>query len=106
MKIRKLVIKNFKNISNLSMDDIPNLVVIAGPNGSGKTSIFETIRVFKASMGPYTNQDMSTIQREMNNNLGNFVTLDKEECIITVSFELSSDEKLYLEQHGYEILNK
>jgi len=97
------MIKNFKNISNLLMENIPDLVVIAGPNGSGKTSIFEAIRVFKAAMGPYTNQDMNIIQQEVNRQLGNYVALDKEEATISISFELSSNEKSYLEKHGYDV---
>ena len=102
MKIKKLVIKNFKNITNLSMENIPDLVVIAGPNGSGKTSIFEAIRVFKAAMGPYTDSDMSIIHQEVNNQLDNFITLGKNESTISIGFELDSDEISYLKQQGYD----
>ena len=102
MKIKKLVIKNFKNITNLSMENIPDLVVIAGPNGSGKTSIFEAIRVFKAAMGPYTDSDMSIIHQEANQQLGNLITFGKSESTISIGFELDSDEISYLKQQGYD----
>lgn len=44
MKIKEIQIKNFKRFSNLKIENIPEtakLVVLAGPNGCGKTSLFE-----------------------------------------------------------------
>jgi predicted ATPase len=46
MKIKKVVIKKFKRFSNLTIENIPEtakLIVLVGPNGSGKTSIFEAL---------------------------------------------------------------
>ncbi len=103
MKIKKLMVKNFKNITNLSMDNIPDLVVIAGPNGCGKTSIFEAIRIFKTVIGPYTNQDLNIILQETKRQAGNLVTLDKEESEISIGFELNSNEKSYLKKNGYDV---
>ena len=52
MKIKELTISNFKTIKFLRMENIPDLVVIAGPNGCGKTAIFDAVRLFKAIAGP------------------------------------------------------
>ena len=44
MKIKQVKITNFKRFSDLTIKDIPQsakLVILVGPNGSGKTSIFE-----------------------------------------------------------------
>lgn len=44
MKIKEIQIKNFKRFTNLKIEAIPEtakLVVLAGPNGCGKTSLFE-----------------------------------------------------------------
>ena len=44
MKIKEIKFKNFKRFTNLTISDIPEtakLVVLVGPNGCGKTSVFE-----------------------------------------------------------------
>ena len=44
MKIKEVQIKNFKRFTNLKIEGIPEtakLVVLVGPNGCGKTSLFE-----------------------------------------------------------------
>lgn len=44
MKIKKVVIKSFKRFSDLIVECLPDtakLVLLVGPNGSGKTSLFE-----------------------------------------------------------------
>lgn len=44
MKIKKIQIKNFKRFTDLTVEDLPEtakLILLVGPNGSGKTSLFE-----------------------------------------------------------------
>jgi recombinational DNA repair ATPase RecF len=44
MKIKNINIKKFKRFTDLSIQEIPEtarLIVLVGPNGSGKTSLFE-----------------------------------------------------------------
>ena len=44
MKIKKIQIKKFKRFTDLTVEDLPNtakLILLVGPNGSGKTSLFE-----------------------------------------------------------------
>lgn len=46
MKIKKIELNNFKRFTHLIVEDIPEttkLVVLVGPNGSGKTSFMESI---------------------------------------------------------------
>ena len=44
MKIKRIELKDFKRFSHLIIEEIPitaKLIVLVGPNGSGKTSLFE-----------------------------------------------------------------
>lgn len=49
MKIKKIELNNFKRFTHLIVEDIPEtakLVVLVGPNGSGKTSFMESMNHF------------------------------------------------------------
>lgn len=49
MKIKEIQINNFKRFTNLKIINLPDtakLVVLVGPNGSGKTSLFEAFNHF------------------------------------------------------------
>lgn len=65
MKIRELRIENIKGIKNLALDAIGDVAVIAGPNGCGKSCIFDALRIFKTSYGTYTSQEANQLYNEM-----------------------------------------
>jgi hypothetical protein len=53
VKIRNLLVENFRAIKRLALDDLSDMVVIAGPNGCGKTQIYHAIRLLKSTYGGY-----------------------------------------------------
>lgn len=56
MHIKSLQIRNFRAIEYAELKDLPNTVVIAGPNGCGKSCIFDALRLWKSAIGGY-NED-------------------------------------------------
>ena len=47
MKIEKILIKNFRSLHNIELDNIPSLAVFVGENGSGKSTIFKMKKDWK-----------------------------------------------------------
>ena len=53
MKIKSLNVQNFRAINRVELSDLPDMIVIAGPNGCGKSCILDAIRLFKSVYGGY-----------------------------------------------------
>lgn len=106
MKIRKLHIQNYKAIKNVVLDDIKDVVVIAGPNGCGKTAIFDAIRLLKSAYGSYVLNEFDLLCNEfLIKRVGNafdYSSLfqDKAKSVtIHIDFEFSETERTYLAQN-------
>jgi len=46
MYIKQLIIKNFRNLKEVNLYNLGNLLILIGENGSGKTNIFEAMDIF------------------------------------------------------------
>ena len=97
MYIESLEIINFKNLRHLQLDNIPKLVVLAGPNGSGKTSVFDALRIFKEAIAGYSvrypgTSQISTILQQV----GPVVTIGEAEAKITASIKVVGVERTAL----------
>lgn len=94
MKIEKVHIKNIKGIKNLELsfkkeDKILDLIVLAGVNGSGKTTILEAIKDF------FDNKNVNYNEPEKSNvNLDIFFE-DFEKKKIKVAENLSTDKEVH-----------
>jgi predicted ATPase len=71
MKIKEITINNFKRFSDLVIKDIPEsakLVILVGPNGSGKTSLFDSIfHWYRLNKGIGINDDKLFYLKTINN---------------------------------------
>lgn len=65
MKIRSLSIKNIKGIKSIHLTDIGDMAIIAGPNGCGKSCIFDALKILKTSYGTYANQETNQLFNEL-----------------------------------------
>ena len=102
MRLETLTIRNLRAVEELHIETNGQGVVIAGPNGCGKSSVLDAIRVLKSSMGGYDPQEYQQWWGEMGINTrrpgaGTSVLRDKSrEGLIHGVFTLSSSEKEFL----------
>ena len=53
MKIKQLMVRNFRAIDYAEIDSDSTMIVIAGPNGCGKSCVLDAIRLAKSAYGGY-----------------------------------------------------
>lgn len=69
MRIKKIELTKFKRFTHLIVDDIPKtakLIVLVGPNGSGKTSFMEAINHFYKLLGFHDIGDYRYLSKDGN----------------------------------------
>ncbi|MGK7942517.1 MAG: AAA family ATPase [Crocosphaera sp.] len=111
MHIRYLRIENFRAIRFLELKDLPNSILISGPNGCGKSSIFHAIRLLKSSYGEYHKNEYENfwqkfgIRYEDIPQEGYRIFYDPTKPIyIQADFKLTEEERTYLQENGYNII--
>ena len=63
MTIDSIKLKNFRNYESVSLKFSPNINIIYGKNGSGKTNIVESIYVLSLSKSFRCKEDISVIMK-------------------------------------------
>ncbi len=86
MHISRLIVQNCRNISYLDISPSSNFNLIYGPNGSGKTSLLESISYLGLGRSFRTNKYVSLIKREKDN--------------FTISAKVNGDDSSYSDTVG------
>ncbi|MES9861305.1 MAG: AAA family ATPase [Candidatus Thiodiazotropha sp. LLP2] len=113
MKIRHIEIENFRAIKSIKLHNLEDTVVIAGPNGCGKSCIFDAIRLLKSVYGGYEENewkqwfgefqiDIQTLKEDVTRILND----NSKPLRIAVSFEFSEEEKEYFRNHGQSLIEQ
>jgi energy-coupling factor transporter ATP-binding protein EcfA2 len=113
MKIESLQISNFRGITNVNLEALGSMVIIAGQNGSGKSCIFDAIRLLKSVYGGYQANEwhhwMGEFQISLTNKSSDFAPMLNDlskELRITCNFRLAPEEREYIQSHADELLRE
>jgi predicted ATPase len=91
MRLSYFKIENFRNISLAECDNIPNLMVICGGNGCGKSALLNAIMAAKENAAPYGGFAMDP----------RCVSSDAEMARVTLSIEFTElEQNWYYEKHS------
>ncbi len=82
MLLRKLEIKNYKSLEDISISDIRNLLVIVGANNVGKTCILEVLRqIPRLHFSNFDGGSQCVSRRDMSRMIEVTLTFDIEESL-------------------------
>lgn len=95
------------------MSNLGNMVIVAGQNGSGKSCLFDAIRLLKSVYGGYQanewQQWMGEFQISITNRSSDFATMFNDlskELRISCDFHLSEEERVYITTNADELLRE
>lgn len=100
MKLTEVKIRNFRKLINVEFKCKDSINTIVGPNGVGKSSILDAIRLTKSVLlqsvdneAASTLQNMGIFSPQTNSVLFHTICNDaSKEVVITISFKLSNEE--------------
>ena len=105
MEIVNLLVENFRAINRVELSDLQDMVVIAGPNGCGKSCILDSIRLFKSVYGGYQpnewQQWLGEFQINFQRNPQQMASLLRDRSrpsVIQAGIELAAEEVSFIRQ--------
>ncbi len=113
MKIENLRISNFRGIREVNLQALGTTVIVAGQNGSGKSCIFDAIRLLKSVYGGYQQNEwqqwMGEFQIQLSNRSSDFQSMfndRQKELRIACDFRLAQAERVYISSNADEVLRE
>lgn len=102
-------IENFKAVQRLTIENLDDVVVIAGPNGCGKSSVFDAIRLWKSAHGGYQQNEVHHWFNEFqlgvdNSSLLKIMADRTRRMRIAVRVELAESERLWLAANAENLI--
>ena len=113
MKFNTLKIENFRGIEVAELSGLGDMVMIAGPNGCGKSCVLDAIRLLKSTYGGYQPNEWQQWFGEFKINLQqdpqqlrSLLRSKARNLVVEATIELSSSEKDYLAEEGRALVEE
>lgn len=111
MRITDLEITNFRAVTRLALADLEDAVVLAGPNGCGKSCVLDAIRLVKSAYGGYQPNEWHSWFGEFQINFqqrsGEIKRLlqdSSRELKVAASFSFAPEELDYVRSNARDLL--
>ena len=102
MKIVNLTVENFRAINRAELTGLQDMIVVAGPNGCGKSCILDAVRLFKSVYGGYQPNEWHQWLNEFQiapRNLHQMASLLRDRSrpsVIEAQIELAQEERDFI----------
>lgn len=113
MRISDILIRNFRGISFAEASDLGDTIIVAGQNGSGKSCIFDAIRLLKSVYGGYQQNEWQHFFTEFaiqlhggSRNIQGLFNNKLNPIQIQTRFSLRDREKRYIHDNASELLEE
>ena len=111
MHIESLFVENFRAISRVELSNLAEMIVIAGPNGCGKSCILDAIRLLKSVYGGYQENEwqqwLGEFQINLQRNRNQMATLLRDSSrasVIKAGIRLADSERRFLQKNAISLL--
>ena len=95
MRISKIQIKNFKNLKNVVLSDLGNIVVLIGKNSSGKSNLLEALCLFFNQFNLVEPSPISAVAGVDHYLWHNLETKNPIEIILELEFDANECEEIF-----------
>lgn len=113
MQISSLSVRNFRALTSVELRNLANSVVIAGPNGCGKSCILDAIRLLKSVYGGYNPNEWQNwfgeFQINLNRHPRELLALFQNRNVplaLSMQIALSDDERNYLRDNAEHLVRE